>query len=429
MRRLQRWCFPTPIWHLLILAAIPLLSTMLVGLQVENWAYVSLSHLSGLPREAIQYAGPIVAAATAYLAGPLCDARSPVSSAASQRRSNGLLSHLAISLGGSAVVGHAVGAVVLLSRYAPQARAGRIDWVELALGPVQLIPFVLVGILFALGGLRWWLAPTALVVCAFWIHILPILIGGLLPTYPYSVGHEFLFPATPAYRHEEFSSIPIITIFIIWIGAVWVLFALARFIVRRQGSLSTPLVNVLVPVALVAGLFFWASVDDSRFYGNYPETEASCEEDNRWTFCVMPEEADLLEDFMTEASIVRTRSGPLGKPAMTILSTGLALSEWERPQSDNPMIEVNISNVGGVASVRNDIAGPLAGLDVCEVGESLDESTLIALGLAQWLTGDPYYIETNEYAQRFDAMNKTEREEWFTTNTPHIATCSIDDKG
>lgn len=418
--------FPVPLAYAFILTAISVVAAIATGLQVNTWAYVSLSHLSALPRESITNAGPITAAATCYLAGNLFDKRSPASSGATPRRDNRLLTTVTATLAGSAVLGHAVGTIIILVQHAPRATAGTINWLELAFGPLQLLPLVLLGIVFACGGTRWWLPLLSLVTSLFWILILPILAGAFLPMYPYSVGHEFFYPATPAYRHEDFFVGRLLLIFVFWLLVSVTLAILARMVVRRQGTLPVR-ISYLGPVLLATmGVTAWISLDEGRLYSTFPESYAVCETQGEWTYCVMPEEADLLEGFSGEASYVLSRSKNLGNAPVTLISSGLSVSQWEAPTSDREIIVAAVSDVRGVENVKNDVAGALSGLFACAIGGSHDGATIAALGLTHWLTGAPQQIGTNPFAIWIDDLNDSEREEWLIENEVQISTCTIE---
>lgn len=429
MRPLRRFSFPVPLSHAIALAAISTISVVLVGLKVENWAYVSLSHLSGIPRESILFAGPISAGFACYFAGGLFESRSPASSAAAQRRSSAMVSVFAAAYAGSAVVGQFLGTVFLIAMYAPRARAGQINWLELTLGPLQLLPLVLIGVILALGGNRWWLPPVATLGSIAWAMILPILLGGLLPRYTYSTGHEFLFPATPAYRHEPYSTIPIFVVILFWVSVSWLLVTTLHLGARRQGGLSLPISRAAIAFVAVTGTFAWVAIDGARFYKSFEVAEAECDRRDGWTYCVMPEEADLLHDFVVETSFVRARSGALGMSPTTVISSGLSVADWKVPTGVDRVIEANISDVYGIQDVRNDVAGDLAGLGECEIGGLLEGSALAAVGLAQWLAGDAYYIASSEFAQYVDDLSGTEREVWLMENAQTIESCSIDYEG
>lgn len=315
-----------------------------------------------------------------------------------------LLTRVVLVLVGASVLGYLVGGMVLIAVSVPRALAGSVNWWELAFGPLHLIPCVLIGVLFGLIGSSWWLAPLSGLTVAAWVLVAPIVLGGLLPSHQYSVGHEFLFPGTPAFRHEPYAMGPFALMGLMWVLLSACVISVLRLVARVQSGDRVRAASLVVLGALAVALIGTFVMSSRPFYGQLPRGEMTCADSQGWEFCVADEEADVLPDLVTGAQDVIERAGPLASVPHRVISVTVWVWDGLPDSFEYPTIVASVSNVAGAQNAHLDIATTLSGLDQCgAVDESNSDGIENALALAGWLVEDQPYISALNSASRWRA--------------------------
>ncbi|WP_143180443.1 hypothetical protein [Bowdeniella nasicola] len=389
---------------------------------VGAWYFVPLSRLSGVSRETILYAGPYLSVLGCVLAGSLFSRSSPASSPLNLRSSGSAVLRVLIVLYALALAGWAVAQALLFAVFEPRAVHGSIHWLETVMTPGQLLPFVALGVLFGLLSDRWWSPAVVVIVSVAWIGLLPVIAGPHLPRHTYSVGHEFLFPATPSYRHEPFIALRLIGYLVFWLLVLLLLTSIVLWITRvKSGFSARPSLLMGVGFGGVALLAYLLITNDEPLYGPLVSDIKVCREVGSWTYCVSEEEAVLMDDLITQTRDVIDRAGPLGEDRWLLESVTLWMWDGMPKLADNRLITPVTES--GVVSADWDVAGALAGLENCG---SSGESAQYAYELAAWLGDKPERSDIpSSFARALENLSPSARNDWFSRHRDEIRSCKI----
>lgn len=421
-RRVPSW--PVPLIAVIGVVVVVAVAIIVIGLQVQGRRFVSLSHLSGIPREAMLVYAPIIAAIACYTTGALSAKRSPASSLIAIRRTRELPALILAWFLGAALVGYFVGGGVIIAMYAPHALDGSVNWFEFVFSSLQLIALVELAILLGFLSFRWWMSVLAALATLVWMFVLPVLFGYLPITQQYSVGYEFLFPATPAFRHEPYAGMRSISVVILWVLIVCVLAAIIFWAVNIQARLATFPTLVAILGVLCLAACTWVITDARPFYADPKPGETVCATEAKWEYCVAYEEQGSLPELISLSQPIIQSAGVLAEGPHRVVST--TVWAWEgRPESPRTTAVEAVNHLSPPST--NGIAGMLSGLSACEQDGGLEfgESEERALGLATWLAGDEKWIESTGVGQALNAATPTVRNQWFETYRDEIASCQL----
>lgn len=420
------WTWPIPFWLLFITFLIVPVGVGITGLQVREWSFISLSHISGLARESFTISGPLVCAVAAHVTGILVNPLSPATIKNAPLRATVLPRRIMVWLTTSVLAGYALGCMVLLAVAAPIARAGSVNWPEVLFSPLQLIAITLLGVLigFLVNG-RWWSAPLAALIVIGWIVALPMLVGGVLPSYEYSVGHEFLFPATPAFRHEPYAGIRTFPLIVLWILIIVLCAACVRLVAARQGRDHFPIVIPLVTAAGFVAMLVAVVVDSRPFYASLAPVESVCQTKGEWEFCVAKEEEQALREMIEGAQAPIEKAGALAQGHHKVITTTLWLSQGQPDAFAEPTIIAGVSDVSGAKYAHRDIASYLSGLSVCVANNHENDPDFRALTLTRWIAEEAEGPVVDDLGQFLSTASEEEIQRWLALNKEYIATCSL----
>lgn len=425
--------FPIPLRYIvppaLLLAAF---TTFYVIAVPEGWAFISLPHVSGLPRASVQISGPFVAGAVAAITSALTDPAHPSSSAVAKNFSRVLTLRIVVTLIATLGLSALVAGLIAALAIAPGADGGALDVLELLTAPIQLTWIISLSVLIGRLAPGWTAPVLAIVVTASYIWVLPVVASIILPATPHSVGYEFLFPGTPAWQHEPFSLGPYGIVIIWWLAATVSVVLLSLWYSEtaqdeRRSSRSFALGSCVVTVALLALVV----AGRMPFFQELAAEEPICREASEIEVCVSQEEVS--QEQQVRAAVIaamdRLDLSATGSAPVEVWSVQARLRAPDHVVADGTFV-VPITSTDGAAGVFDEVAGRLSGLDQCGVSGS-PAGLEWSLTLTMWIQGQitPEISAADPVTLALRDATQAEVIAWYADNREALSVCQYDGDG
>lgn len=424
------WLWPVPRRFVVLPACVVIALIIVHSTRASATMYfVSMPLVSGLPRSALAYVGPLIAATSAFIASSLLNPRNPMSSRSSRRFAGDLsrrvLTVLTVVFASSFLVA-ATSVTLWLSRH---AASGSIDYVDIGLGVLQAGWCACVGVL--LGRLApQWLAPLlASVAVAAYALLMPAVVEPFLRPTSVSLGIEFLFPGTPAWQHEPFAPVTTAVLTAWWLLAIvatgWITMTVGRLQAGLRGGRGSIVLGIAAAVSFVLYVGAW----QQPLVGELGQEAPVCLDETHLRTCVAIEEQPVLPAVREQAMRAYERLGirPDGVQLVSVQASKRGSHDLDASLTVHI---VPVTALGGASTVLEEVAGQLSGLTQCV--QAHDDSVMWSLALAMWIAEDldPELSRSgSRFFEPFGTATVEEVRAWYSANHEALAACAYDGMG
>ena len=422
---LRRVTWPLPWWVVAVPGLFTALVSFLVVARAEDWAYIALARLSGMPAESLLVTGPLVAVSAAWVGERFLNRNSPLSAPILVRASGAqgvrVLCVLACGWGAAHILGS--GAAVILR--ARDATGGVFYPVEVLLSLCGLWFFIVTGLFLGSAVSRWHAALWAGLWALLWVYLFPVYYPDIVRGGSSNIEY-FLFPALPSVDHRRLDAWVMGVVVAWWIAVLAVLAALFVAWFRHVARLSSrALWGASVGACSVAGLgLLLPSVLPAPFVDGVPGPVA-CSEGRHLKVCVTQEQERMLQSLVPRVDATLDRMGGNLPPELTTVASYHAVHPLESAGLDEASLLVVNVGTAGSPTVEFDIATSLAGLQACAPDSSDPRAVGWAFAFGQWLAPEVTYLSPDD--PTLAQLARTDESVvlgWYMDNSQLLRSCA-----
>ncbi len=417
--------WPLPWWVAVVPAVVVAVVSFVYVNQASTWAYVAPAQLSGMLRESVTYAGPLVCICAGWVAERFTNRHSPLSWSTLPRSSGAQGLRILGVVTAAWVTGQLAGGIPAIIVQAGRATGGTLYLVEIPLAAAGLAFFIVTGFLIGAVTSRWHAPLLAAGWSSFCVAILPLYYSDVVPDSGRNTEY-YLFPALTASDHRDLDVVTMSTVVVWWLLVLVSLVVATRgwYRARARGddrALMAP--GAAVAVICSLGLLL-PHVTPSAFVDG-DEDALACTGAEGLDVCVLAEQEPLLGQIVAGIGPVTRRMGEHFPAEVTAVfsyrAVPAALAEGYRP---GEFLAVN-AGISGAESVDLDLAMSLAGISSCEADRSDQRALRWAFVLGEWISGgsDTEWSD-DPLARGLAARSDAEILDWYSRHSSSILSCT-----